>query len=292
MGENLAFCVVPVEWLERLKRDIRTFREREELNGFQQWILEKRYILDPPDVDFQVRSLVVAASKYELRDAVYCWKGRRFRELCYIPRPDAVEELREAFSGYRLEAVRWFPKKRLAVCAGLAEYGRNNIVYREDWGSFFEIYTFLTDREPDADAQWREARHMAVCDSCGACASRCPTGAIRKDRFLMDNERCLPRLLELADTLPDWLPPGAYRNTHGCNWCQEFCRCNAARLREPREQVEFTAEETARLLEGVVEPVGELGNKLNYLGFEPWALKQLPGTLKALLENPGNELRE
>ena len=69
MGENLAFCVVPVEWLERLKRDIRTFREREELNGFQQWILEKRYILDPPDVDFQVRSLVVAASKYELRDA-------------------------------------------------------------------------------------------------------------------------------------------------------------------------------------------------------------------------------
>ena len=75
------------------------------------------------------------------------------------------------------------PEKLLAVCAGLARYGRNNIAYVDGWGSFVELVTCVSELAPGADP-WTGPRSLARCDSCAACRRACPSGAIGEDRFL------------------------------------------------------------------------------------------------------------
>ena len=77
--------------------------------------------------------------------------------------------------------------KRLAVKSGLAVYGRNNITYVEGLGSLYSFARYFSDVEGDKD-NWMERPHGGAMTHCWACVKNCPTGAIRKDRFIIDNE--------------------------------------------------------------------------------------------------------
>lgn len=167
--------------------------------------------------------------------------------------------------------------------SGLAEYGRNNITYVGDWGSFIQLYTFFSDA-PAGNHTWREVRAMDACGGCGLCLDSCPTGAIRPGRFLIDTERCLSRLNEWGtDPFPDWAPRSAHHRLIGCLRCQSVCPLNRAALAGIQACVEFSAEETAYLLAGRAHMPAPLVAKAEACGID-LSFESLPRNLQAMFD--------
>ena len=162
---------------------------------------------------------------------------------------DAINRVIEPL-GFRLQQAV-LPVKRLAVCSGLAEYGRNNITYAYGLGSFYRLAAFFTDA-PLEYTGWREPAMLEQCRTCFACVAACPTGAITKDRFLIRAEVCLTYHNERAEPLPEWIDPSWHNSLIGCMRCQDVCPVDIPLRDRVEEAVAFTETETAMLLEGVV----------------------------------------
>jgi ferredoxin len=228
---HLRSVLLPITYLDDVKKDIVRFRETERLNGFQKWITYEGYVLDVPALPFEAKSIVLAASKHRLVDLLFHCQGKIIRDfhcLGLAPLRQSIEGLFSA-NGYHTEYVYWLPQKLLAVSAGLAEYGRNNITYTDDWGSWFELLTFFTDM-PCADPEvWRGAKHMDGCETCFKCLNACPTQAIREDAYFINNERCTTLYIESDKPFPDFIPPEAVESVIGCRYCQDACPKNAGK---------------------------------------------------------------
>jgi epoxyqueuosine reductase len=130
---------------------------------------------------------------------------------------------------------------------------------------------------------------MERCETCRACLHGCPTGAISAERFLLHAERCITFCNEKSggEPFPDWLDPSWHNCMVGCLHCQAVCPENRE-LAAWLEGAEFSAEETALLLEGLPLdqfPVGVV-EKL-----EQWDLVELldilPRNMRVLLERAG-----
>jgi epoxyqueuosine reductase len=181
---------------------------------------------------------------------------------CFIP-PTYVEYRK--FGGMLLKDLRTSmgrefpmtvslraPLKRLAVRSGLAAYGRNNITYSGEYGSYHQLVGFLSEAElepfcadgPVADPQ------LPDCARCSACVWRCPTQAIDKKRFLLHAEKCLTLFTENHGKLPpvrDKLSKEMLCLA-GCLICQTVCPVNQDKLKVEPAPVSFTAAETKRFL--------------------------------------------
>jgi len=153
--------------------------------------------------------------------------------------------------GYHI-ASALLPRKLLAVCCGLAEYGRNNISYINGMGSFFQLTTFYSDLPFQEDA-WREPIMMDRCRNCRNCLVKCPTNAISLERFLLRAERCLVFHNERSSDhpFPSWIDPAAHNCLIGCMLCQKFCPENEAILGWFEGNEAFSHEETSLFLRGV-----------------------------------------
>ncbi|MFW5685834.1 MAG: 4Fe-4S double cluster binding domain-containing protein [Spirochaetota bacterium] len=130
------------------------------------------------------------------------------------------------------------PLKRLAVSCGLAVYGRNNITYVAGMGSFLTLAAHYSNLEPE-DLDWSEPVTAKACARCEACVAACPTGAIRADRFLIDNERCLSYFNESPGTFPPWLSANVHHCVYDCLICQSACPMNRSRRSHPRRGGSF-----------------------------------------------------
>ena len=153
------------------------------------------------------------------------------------------------------------PLKSLAVVSGLSLYGRNNITYIAEIGSYYQLagyvldYPFEGDLCPAAPAASVE-RKLALCRTCTACLKSCPTGAIAEDRFLLHAERCYTLHSESPRPFPENMNPPSPDCLIGCMKCQEVCPANKGRLKKVQASVSFTAEETAALVkEGTIRNV-------------------------------------
>lgn len=156
----------------------------------------------------------------------------------------------------RLESMS-APHKLVAARTGLVVYGRNNITYTRDFGSYQQLVAFLTDIEAgDAVAQSRPPSMMEECGDCRICRNACPTGAIGSDRFLLHAERCVTFLNEYPDPWPEWVPARAHNALEGCMRCQELCPMNRGKLRYERLPEDFGADETRTILADV-DPRGK-----------------------------------
>lgn len=215
------------------------------------------------------------------------------KEVCQIfdlSQHDAHDSVKKVFDshGYKLEYIHWFPQKRLAVRSGLAEYGRNNIVYAEGMGSFIGLGTYKSDMPcNDGEFIWREVKNMDLCNHCRLCIDNCPTKAILPERFLIDNERCLTAVNEAGtEPFPDWIPKTAHHRLTGCLRCQEICPKNCDILNNINETVEFSEEETSLLLAGtpVANLPESLADKVRKYDMEHY-YGSIPRNLKAMLEN-------
>ena len=141
------------------------------------------------------------------------------------------------------------PLKSVACRLGLVTYGRNNLTYIPDWGSYFQLVGYATDEDIGIADDWRpkSLRLMSECENCGICCSACPTGAINEERILLHAELCTTLFSEQPGDLNHDLSDDCL---FGCLECQEICPANLGLLRIESAGVIFDRRETEAILGG------------------------------------------
>jgi len=251
------------------------------------------FIFRPPEDMPEAKSLIVVAFRDPQVRFFFNLRGARIPVIVpptYLHWREKDKQVEGVLAellgteGYRV-AQATVPKKLLAVCSGLAAYGKNNITYIEGMGSFHRLAAFFSDLQCEQD-DWREPQVMEHCEQCLGCLRGCPTGAIEPERFLLRAERCITFWNEKPGQVafPDWVEASWHNCLIGCMRCQRVCPENRGVLDWYEEGVEFSEEETGLLLGGV--PLAELPAVL-VEKLERWDLLEsldiLPRNLNALL---------
>jgi epoxyqueuosine reductase len=143
------------------------------------------------------------------------------------------------------------PLKLTAMHSGIGQYGRNNVFYIANKGSFHRLACFFSDCPCGEDGgSWVDLSHLPRCEKCDICVKSCPTGAIHRERFLVSAERCITFHNERSGDIPfpDWLKPAWHNCLVGCMICQKVCPENKAFLQHIRPGATFTQNETELLV--------------------------------------------
>jgi epoxyqueuosine reductase len=286
--------MVSIWRLRDLQEAIEGLRRRDLLDEEIDRAYLRPFVFEPPEELPEARSLIAVAYPDPPVRFTFHWRGEPVQAVVpptYLHaaekdrRVQAVLEELLAARGRRVTPAR-VPKKLLAVCSGLAAYGRNNITYVEGMGSYQRLVAFCSDLECQED-EWREPVMMERCQRCEQCARFCPTGAIDPERFLIHAERCITCWNEKPGEVPfpEWLQPAWHNALVGCLHCQRTCPENRAVVDGYQKGAEFSQEETGLLLEGLA--AGDLPAALRQK-LERWdllqALDALPRNLRVLLE--------
>jgi epoxyqueuosine reductase len=251
------------------------------------------FAFTPPEDLPQAQSLIVVAFRDPQVRFFFNWRGARVplivppTYLHWQEKDGQVERVLAELlgpEGHRVvQAI--VPMKLLAVCSGLAAYGKSNITYIEGMGSFHRLAAFCSDLQCEQD-DWREPRVMEECDRCLGCLRGCPAGAIEPERFLIRAERCITFRNEKPGQVafPQWMEASWHNCLVGCMRCQRVCPENRGVLDWCEEGGEFSEQETGLLLGG--RPLAELPATL-VEKLERWNLLELhdilPRNLNALL---------
>lgn len=286
---RLAFA--DIKRLSELKTFFEGFNKRDDLNGFQHFIVSTLYMLDVPPLPFTPRGIIIAAIPHPFSVPVtLVYNGVSSTHMCPgIPDVDSFTSLlskRLESDGYALALAPMLPLKRLAAQTGLSEYGRNNITYVKGMGSSIALMGYFTDMP--CDGEWKDAGMAKACEHCDACRRACPTGAIREDRFLLDNQRCLSCHNEQPGEMPDFIPKDMHHTLYDCLICQRACPMNAVCRDTVAPPVSFNEEETRLMLAGVPreELTDSMRARLDSLGVLDTAYthyEALPRNLRLLL---------
>lgn len=250
--------VVSIGHIEDLKLELETLLRNDELKQvFYDDQLSDFHFQLPGELP-SARSIIITASHQPKVIVKFNLNGKKISVV--IPPTYSYESDRETFDvlsdflseyGYSVcQAV--LPVKALAVHSGLAFYGKNNITYIKNWGSFFRLKAFFSDMPCPSD-NWREFTLAEACKKCLACANQCPTQAICQERFLIEHERCLTYLNESVDDFPEWVDPQWHHCLIGCMACQEICPLNKDVKNMSRYDCEFNEDETCMILNGVAK---------------------------------------
>jgi len=182
------------------------------------------------------------------------------------------------------------PVKLLAVRSGLAKYGRNNISYTPESGSFHFLASFISDLPPETDV-WNELELLSECSGCSICSESCPTAVIRDDRFLVHCENCITLFNRNPGIFPDWFKPELLNSLVGCIKCQLACPANQRVKGEIIAMEGFTWQETDTLLSNsdFNQLPAELQEKFTQFGFpelHPIILRNIKALLMSEPEIP------
>ena len=211
----------------------------------------------------------------------------RYRASFEDVRRDLAEN---CFKGASVEHLT-APLKSLAGRFGLVAYGRNNIGYVKDLGSYFQLCGYVTDAElPEMETRGTGTDMLlADCEGCGICTGMCPTGAITEERVLLRAEKCLTYANENAGDWPDWVNASTHNCLVGCLECQRMCPANPE-LTVENSGLCFSAAEPGALLSNEQTAGGQAETgirfKLAWLG-QPYFESVLGRNLKALLPSKG-----
>jgi len=280
--------VVPVEHVAQLKHEIEERLSRKEIDArlYERYLTSLKF--DVAANLPETRSIIITVAPQPQRKVTFQFGRQSYSVIIpptyYADTDDRIRSmLQDILSpGYQLHRAA-LPLKLLAVCSGMAVYGKNNIAYVEGLGSFLRLRAFLSDMPP-GEGDWLEPRVMKECDSCKACLKACPTGAIVQDRFLIHAERCLTFLNEGTEEFPAWINPAWHNSLIGCMRCQLVCPVNKQFVKWVEEGQNFTKAETELILSGVpldrIPP--ETVHKLNrcYMAED---LAVIPRNLRALM---------
>jgi len=210
---------------------------------------------NPPPGLAAARSLIIVAVPHPQSRLGVVWQDRelevlvpptyvRYRQVDQLAQRLLEERLVPA--GHRVVRAH-LPSKALAVHSGLARYGRNNVCFVPDMGSYLRLVGFWSDMPVEHDG-WGPAGMMEACEACSACRKACPTGAIPSDRFLLRAERCLTFHDERTADFPAWIDPGWHECLVGCMRCQRICPANRPHRDWSVVSASFCADETDWLL--------------------------------------------
>jgi len=149
----------------------------------------------------------------------------------------------------RIETLQ-APLKSLAAAIGLVCYGRNNITYIPEYGSYFQLAGYVLEQPLEGAASLRPEADtkLGLCSSCRACVKACPMKAITEERFLIHAERCYTLFSESKRPIPEGLRPPSPDCLVGCLKCQKVCPANKGLLRRESTGVSFSVDETEAFL--------------------------------------------
>lgn len=281
-------AVVPVSRFDDLKREMEDLKS-EDYHAFSDWMAGAMAI--PQDLGFTPRSLISVITPSPKVMLQFNVDGKMVH--CVVPPQYSdgskdMEVLQYISSyltplGFTAAIASYLPQKLLAVHCGLTLYGRNNISYNKEFGSYLRILSYVSD-VPCDDAPWFPSQRMDACDNCHACVDVCPTKAIGLDHRVIDAYTCLTFKNEHPGDFPDWVPADAHNSLIGCMKCQDCCPSNAHNKNNIINGIAFTEEETAELLRhNADEPYSaSLTAKIEATGFPEFSLL-LPRNLAVLL---------
>jgi epoxyqueuosine reductase len=277
-GFSITTC--PIEHLHDLKQDLEAPLKNGSIrNDFFQESLSN-FKLSPDDYREGLKSIIVTAAPQLPQVTIFWYQGEEHRypvPPTYTDQTDKIIEkiIIDTIGSYNFSiSPALIPVKIAAVRTGLAKYGRNNITYCNGMGSYYRLKAFMTDLPVDEN-QWHEFELMPQCKNCQACLRSCPTGAIRADRILLQSDRCLTYFNEKIEEFPIWVEKSWHNSLIGCMDCQIVCPVNKKFGINQDNKVEFSEEETEKLLNARDEqglPDSVL-TKLHGLGLgEDWQL--------------------
>ena len=251
--------IVSAKYIPDLQNSVKKFKDQRLLDPDFYEEYKKYFDFEPKTGFGEVKSLFMVAMPQPQYEIVFNWKNKEVPlkvPPTYLHGRALINETKAFLtdllkpSGHSVEFAR-LPQKTLAMRAGLAEYGRNNITYIQGLGSFHRLFTFYSDFPYEQDG-WQELRMMDLCKECSACVRKCPTGAIPEDRFLLRAERCLTFHNEhpVDVPFPDWIDPSWHNCLVGCLHCQKVCPANENVINWIEPGPSFSEEETKLLLSG------------------------------------------
>ena len=132
-------------------------------------------------------------------------------------------------AGFHASGDSGIPVKAAAFCAGLGRYGKNSLIYTNEYGSFITIHTVVTDALFDYDDCL--LGEVTDCGECNICIDICPTKAIRSDGSLIKG-RCLREHMLSKNIVPLDMRKLFGKCILGCDICQIVCPKNRARYKE------------------------------------------------------------
>jgi len=252
--------IVSARYIPDLQNSVKKFNDQKLLDPDFYEEYKKYFDFEPKTAFGEVKSLFMVAMPQPQYEIVFNWKNKEVPVKIpptYLHGRALINETKAFLtdllkpSGHSVEFAR-LPQKTLAIRAGLAEYGRNNITYIQGLGSFHRLFTFYSDFPYEQDG-WQELRMMDLCKECSACVRKCPTGAIPEDRFLLRAERCLTFHNEhpVDVPFPDWIDPSWHNCLVGCLHCQKVCPANEKVIKWTEPGPTFSEEETKLLLSGM-----------------------------------------
>ena len=254
--------VVPFSRIEDIKRDIISIKNgdfsTDWINRIYNHLTEKddRYI--PKSTSFKPLSIITVVMKNPKYLVQFQHKGRTSDFILppvYINFENKNEETLKYLTkylnaeGFLVEMIPTIPQKLLAVHTGLGKYGRNNICYNDEFGSYMQIMSFISDIPANESTMWYPLTRMEVCNSCHACVTTCPMSAIDINRSLIDSDRCITYFNENDGAFPSWFSDVKPNSLFGCIKCQDCCPLNNQFVQETETLALFTEEETTEILE-------------------------------------------
>jgi len=291
-----AYSTLSLKHIDILREDLNILIRKKELTEnptIRGYMKDKNFLV--PEKYSWAKSYIILAIGNKHGKVTFNLNGKSFTALIpgqyYEGGPSEGEIgdfLKAEFPNIRIEnAAEFVHHKLLSARAGLGNYGKNNISYVKELGSFHSLRAYFTDKEFPTYMLY-DLKPMKECEGCDICFHACSTGAIRKEHFLIDAERCIPLFNEIEGDFPSWIPKNAHNALIGCLACQFPCPGNKDYLDSIQELPALTEEETQSVLDCKVtdELIESLSKKLP--GYYPAMYKEylqvFTRNLKALME--------
>jgi len=209
--------------------------------------------------------IIITAKPQKISVAVFKYKKRELKAIIpptYIHTKNnelCFNILKQSFS--YVEKAR-LPLKLLSAYSGLSVYGKNNITYIPEMGSFVRLDAFLVRYEGERD-DWNKIEIMDECNHCDRCIKNCPRHCIPEHNFIIDAGKCITLYSEIEGSFKDnGIPISVINALIGCMRCQIACPVNQPFLKS-REVVElFNEEETQMILDDTFRNNQDLMTKL------------------------------
>ncbi|MCP4163380.1 MAG: epoxyqueuosine reductase [Deltaproteobacteria bacterium] len=251
-----------------------------------------------------MKSVVLMAVKAKQVNFIFSYNEKKIPVVVppiYIDKNNNCNKADDLLTGFLKKHNKKFeyariPQKLLATSCGIAKYGKNNIAYIPDFGSYFDLVSYYTDVELSEEEKSlnrirKNPEVMDRCKTCKICIRSCPSCAITEDRFLLHAEKCITYHNEqdCGIPFPAWMEESWHNCLIGCNICQKVCPENKKINDFVETGCEFTEKETElflkntpieKLPESTREKIDTYKLKDNYNIYD-----LMPRNLSALLNN-------
>lgn len=225
--------ITTAEDLSEEKVKIKTFFKEGYIPEDGQWTEEKiDFISSPTSFMPGGRSIIMAALCYYEEEDIPLYEP--YGEIALYTRRNNYKFLRKKLQklvkfiktythgNFKIFVNGPLAEKPLSVRAGIGFYGKNSIVYTEEYGSRIVLGGIITDVELPADKPSVQNK----CISCNMCLENCPSGAIIKP-YVIDRKRCFQYISgRKNEIIPEHYKKLWGKRLYGCSTCQDVCPQN------------------------------------------------------------------